>query len=366
MTWTGKLPPTVYAQAIGGSSAVDSTAITLTVAASIPATTTAPASSTTVSDTAHGTASGLEIFWNGVEVIQRPAGNVLIGQGVSLVEEYVGPPVTLGDVLWQIKGDQASKLKAGSPTPVGLGPDDMTQTLLHFYWVHGPAFGKSNDEQIECTLHTSGGTYDTTIDMKLFAPTPVVHNNIYFATDAALKGVPIKIIGNDYLAVGGVYLPSQFTAGSAKFYFTQTMQADIIAHNPGLDPDEVHHVNGLDTTNPYPFVLPYYATDEPSQTLMVDHPGYADTAKQFSYKGHFKDWIMFEPPGNDWIAVPLEQATWGVNLQFDKFSGAILGLVVDAPYKMDFKSTSQYPSWKDTVVLGTSAPYPPAPPTPHS
>ena len=356
-TWYGLPPTTLYAQAINGSLHVDSTAFTLTAAVSLNPTTLVQLIPTAnPSKQANGTQSGPEIVYNGKYVTGKTAADVLIGQGIGLRIQYLGPsadPAAQPQLNWGISG----KIVSGYDPQVdqSFGAEEWTNPpaelsdSTHFYWTDGGPPGGSTLETVQV-----GGEYDgESISVEtMFAVWRPSSSEVYSGGVAAVQraavGWDVGALTTQALANGGqiagavirshVSQPGPFATGPVgSWYITQLITKNDHATTV---PGGTWHINKggipdiLDTAiathvriSLRPFTIigssapadgrTYLNTDQPHANSSVpigddNHP--ASLPTHLDRSDSFKDFLMFTPPGNDSIGVPLKKLGWAFNV----------------------------------------------------
>ena len=165
-TWTGLMPTKIWAQAIGGSSVVNGTLLSLAATVSKVATQFVASAVASPLSGAAITQSGIWIRLDGSgmsSVVGDPtvAGLIKVGAGVTVTAQYLGPNPTgaeVTDIHWGIDGattdpktataiadyDPGTVLPsadgAASPQVTLISTSDLENASVHFYFLEVPVF----------------------------------------------------------------------------------------------------------------------------------------------------------------------------------------------------------------------------------
>jgi hypothetical protein len=333
----------IYGQDISGSPTVNGTAVTFGATVSDPATSLVPVEAVSPTTAPDGTAQGVEVLYNGAAVNGKMAGNLLIGQGVTLTIRYVAPagvaPAIEANV--QVPGNVVASYSANSDQASvvsydGTGLDSATGTVsTHFYWISEGLDGQTVTKDIEIHGYFGDGqSYETNVTFKVTTPKSELTLLDFGAISVGpSKGIDVIGLlpkkdsfsgrGIDYSGSVDSLKPAFNEEGKWNYVQTSlefTSATDFAGQRyNGL----ANGKRGLDSL--YPIYDPWFSTsstkiheygDTPTQgfsILPVDQNGMPlalKDAKSVSIFDAFCTYITFVPPGSDSIPVYLQEAAW--------------------------------------------------------
>ncbi len=350
----GKPPALLYGQCLNGSSDWNKTVVTLTIEVSTAKTLLLPKVIRDATNTAHGTARGLTLYWSGHgDVSGSFAGSVMVGQKVDLEVGFSGPlPYGLSDVhsLWSISGNPIQELILSEEKGWTTVPFSADNSLsANFYWITGSISGKPNGVSVAVRIASEvfstfcvidavmpDAQADGSISRPLFSP-PDDGSYGYGTFPGSLKTA--YAISSSVTAPGGVYRFNQKINFAYAFAYEGNTPATFS--------------NVLDTRVWYNSTAGL-ADGKTGNVFGGDEPGLPKIPPKSAhayYHAGFTDTLMYMPSGSDSIWVPLLSNTWGTFFDGKK-TGPNAWTTARNSYSNPFKPTTTYPTW-DGVGQGS-------------
>lgn len=301
------------------------------------------------------------------DVTDGEAGDICVGQKVSLKAEVHPGDQTAPSVTWQVPGRPDGVVKDWTAAEAKaektlLSDDDCLQQTLTFAWVDGSAQGA--DRTVTCRTRTGKKlTAETTF--KVYKPQVEAEtkfaDSVVFAMGDGCEMVP----GSPSIDwQSRVTLPGPFQGKTFCAFYVQLVKCEAWGLKrsgyPNYEWVTDTHGQLLDSEFPY---NGEHCVESTVFCKMIDTPGFPLSALAAAYvRMEFETWLMCRPPEPDSglgrVAVPLKKVDW-------KWKGAVQALGEVYPYptpkcgwghrivvneppalaKPRVRDSNQYPEW---------------------
>jgi len=294
----------------------------------------------------------------------------LIGQFVTAKVEC-DPGVKVTNIQWTLSPGTIESFEATDGPPLWKGirtllpPDQLQVFKVFFYWV------SSGTKTIKVTFKRNGASCTLAKTVTVVEPTVVaVDPRDSFGTVQAEPGNESTAVQLGKITETGtepgilfeasIETPSEFVtgAGSASqgvWQFTQTTQGTLWRKS---------RADGTCTriiTEPIDAALPEFIDDsfvyagpweaDGATNTTEDSPGFRNTPvadySSFDYDTTYKMYIMYKPPGDESVFVPVKRCSWAVKFCAAGFLGTNEWVVIqsDGTEANNWVSTSIFPQW---------------------